>query len=87
MGSQSSMNTQLGASIHRVNSVTNVLRKLFSRENSRTDGREREDGIPMSVSAANLNPKNYGGGSMKITDQVIEEVMKNQITKFQDQLF
>ncbi|GLV35797.1 Bestrophin 1 [Carabus blaptoides fortunei] len=68
VGSQSSMNTTMG-SLPRVNSVTNVLRRLFSRENSRTDG----ETIPMSHSATNLQPRNFGG-SMRITDQVIEEV-------------
>lgn len=48
------------------------MKRLFSRENSRTDG-GREEGIPMSSSSANLGGRGFGG-SMRITDQVIEEV-------------
>ncbi|PSN36817.1 hypothetical protein C0J52_18103 [Blattella germanica] len=88
-GSTSSINTgSLANSLHRVGSVTSVLRRLFSREgpNASTtatqtpavvDGSIGSAGttrIPISNSSASLHSKLVGGGSMRIADQVIEEV-------------
>ncbi|XP_046742225.1 bestrophin-2 isoform X3 [Diprion similis] len=70
--------SNIGGSLTRVNSVTNVLRRLFSRED-RPDGNKTNDDtrapgkIPNSNSAASLQQSRYaGGGSMRIG--VIEEV-------------
>ncbi|XP_068083497.1 bestrophin-2 [Anabrus simplex] len=86
-GSASSINTgSLAHSLHRVGSVTSVLRRLFSRDGSSagnivtaTTGTTM-DGvvsgtprIPVSNSSASLHSKFLGGGSMRIAE-VIEEV-------------
>ncbi|KAF6200275.1 hypothetical protein GE061_006578 [Apolygus lucorum] len=89
-GSQVSLtgfgSSQLGsqsASLHRVGSVTSVLKRIFSRTDntSTTPAPVTVDGpgkIPESASTTSLNSKvmsaNIGGGSTRITDQVIEEV-------------
>lgn len=86
-GSATSINTNMGSlanSLHRVGSVTSVLRRLFSREgqsttNLVTASTNTTDGmgmkIPKSNSSASLQPgSRFGAGSMRITDQVIEEV-------------
>nr|CAD7430605.1 unnamed protein product [Timema monikensis] len=93
-GSQSSINTgSMANSLHRVGSVTSVLRRLFSREGQPSgsvttiptaavdglpgEGEVRRTGpgkIPVSNSSASLHSKFIGGGSMRIADQVIEEV-------------
>ncbi|KAJ4439628.1 hypothetical protein ANN_07756 [Periplaneta americana] len=85
-GSASSINTgSLANSLHRVGSVTSVLRRLFSREGptasstatqtpATVDGGGPPGRIPMSNSSASLHSKLVGGGSMRIADQVIEEV-------------
>ncbi|XP_015514851.1 bestrophin-4 isoform X1 [Neodiprion pinetum] len=70
--------SNIGGSLTRVNSVTNVLRRLFSRED-RPDGNKVNDDtrtpgkIPNSNSTASLQQSRFaGGGSMRIG--VIEEV-------------
>ncbi|KAJ9590769.1 hypothetical protein L9F63_016285, partial [Diploptera punctata] len=75
--SRSSINTgSLASSLHRVGSVTSVLRRLFSRDGQ--PGPNSAGGptgrIPVSNSSASLHSKLVGGGSMRIADQVIEEV-------------
>ncbi|XP_018579267.1 bestrophin-4 isoform X2 [Anoplophora glabripennis] len=71
-GSQSSIGTSVPDSISRVNSVTNMLRRFFSREDSRTEPAKSE-----TNELNNLIPgsESFGKGSVKrIADQVIEEV-------------
>ncbi|KAJ8931044.1 hypothetical protein NQ314_016072, partial [Rhamnusium bicolor] len=75
-GSQNSLGTSVPDSMSRVNSVTNMLKRFFSREDSRTDPNKpdiKADANEMN----NLIPgsESFGKGSVKkITDQVIEEV-------------
>ncbi|XP_026472227.1 bestrophin-4-like isoform X2 [Ctenocephalides felis] len=84
--SQSSL-TSMGAvatSITRVNSVTNALKKIFTRDDkspttTQTDGGSGSvpNNVPTlmgSTSSVSLHGKAIAGGSMRIADQVIEEV-------------
>lgn len=89
--SSSSINTNVGSmphSMHRVASITNVLKTIFSRENS-TSGTSVDGKVTPVVSAGSGSirmhpssssvslPKTAAGGqtgTLKITDQVIEEV-------------
>lgn len=100
-GSASSISTHAGsmaASLHRVGSVTSVLRRLFSRDGAPSGATpmgtgSTADGLPQasygaggtrlasSGSSASLPAKQWGGatglaggGSVRIADQVIEEV-------------
>ncbi|XP_043283504.1 bestrophin-4 [Venturia canescens] len=66
--------SNIGGSLTRVNSVTSVLKRLFSKED-RTDGgsgSKTPGRIPNSCSAASLQNRYPGTGSMRIG--VIEEV-------------
>ncbi|XP_012261538.1 bestrophin-4 [Athalia rosae] len=69
--------SNISGSLTRVNSVTSVLKRLFSKED-RPDGNKSADGtrtparMPNSSSAASLQTRFPGGGSMRIG--VIEEV-------------
>lgn len=90
--SSTSINTNLGSvagSLHRVGSVTSVLKRLFSRESTgpgaAVDGmgpsRETSAGpgkLPVSQSSDSLQAKFTTGGSIRIADQVIEEVDEQQ---------
>lgn len=73
------MGTLMGSSMTRVNSVSNVLKRIFNREDSRTDGQQpqiislQQPRLPGSASTASLKG-DKGIGSMRIADQVIEEV-------------
>lgn len=63
-------------SMSRVNSVTNMLKRFFSREDSRTDT-AKADNRSETNELNNLIPgsESFGKGSVKkLTDQVIEEV-------------
>jgi hypothetical protein len=84
-GSSASINVgSLSSSLHRVGSVTSVIRRLFSRDGSNAntaatqtttvDGGVPPQRIPYSNSSASLHSKFVGGGSMRIADQIIEEV-------------
>ncbi|XP_049865230.1 bestrophin-4 isoform X2 [Pectinophora gossypiella] len=81
MGSTNSMASLQQTPMTRANSVTSMLKRLFSKEEQRqpavqvstTDG----TGSRFMISASNptLNkPATAGGGSMKIANEVIEEV-------------
>lgn len=82
MGSSNSMASLQQTPMTRVNSVTSMLKRLFSKEDPRqpsataiatqTDGGNR---FLISASNPTLNkPATAGGGSMKIANEVIEEV-------------
>ncbi|XP_075214410.1 bestrophin-4-like isoform X2 [Lycorma delicatula] len=86
-GSSASINANLGSvpnSLHRVGSVTSVLKRLFSRDGSAsTTGTSPTNvagggKLPVSQSSDSLQTKFAGGGSIRITDQVIEEVDEQQ---------
>ncbi|XP_044737268.1 bestrophin-4-like [Chrysoperla carnea] len=81
VGSQSSMGTLMGGSMTRVNSVSGVLRRIFTREDSRTDGASQpmyvQPRLPGSASSTSLKDKgttNQPPGSIRLATQVIEEV-------------
>ncbi|KAJ8913440.1 hypothetical protein NQ315_017184 [Exocentrus adspersus] len=79
VGSQTSIGTSVPDSISRVGSVTNMLKRFFSREDSRTDP-TKPDARTDSNELNNLIPgsESFGKGSVKrLTDQVIEEVDEN----------
>ncbi|KAI4464113.1 bestrophin [Holotrichia oblita] len=74
-------------SISRVNSVTNVLKKLFTKDDNRDPKLEKDSPIELVAPAPTPNKMTSGGSSsslpsqirtqpntMRITDQVIEEV-------------
>ncbi|CAH0721683.1 unnamed protein product, partial [Brenthis ino] len=82
MGSSNSMASLQQIPMTRVNSVTSMLKRLFSKDDQRqqsatpaatqTDGGNR---FMISASNPTLNkPATAGGGSMKIANEVIEEV-------------
>jgi len=84
-GSSASINVgSLSSSLHHAGSVTSVLRRLFSRDASNAntaatqtttiDGGVPTQKIPYSNSSTSLHSKFVGGGSMRIVDQIIEEV-------------
>ncbi|XP_039279178.1 bestrophin-4 [Nilaparvata lugens] len=91
-GSSNSINTNIGSipnSLHRVGSVTSVLKRLFSRDGSAGPGVAVDGGqpvtsggkLPVSHSTDSLQGRFQGlqgGGSIRITDQVIEEVDEQQ---------
>ncbi|RZF32140.1 hypothetical protein LSTR_LSTR004003 [Laodelphax striatellus] len=91
-GSSNSINTNIGSipnSLHRVGSVTSVLKRLFSRDGSAGTGVAVDGGnaavsagrLPVSHSTDSLQGRFQGlqgGGSIRITDQVIEEVDEQQ---------
>ncbi|XP_024084141.1 bestrophin-2 isoform X2 [Cimex lectularius] len=65
------------ASLHRVGSVTSVLKKIFSRDSPAVVDGQIGGKLPESLSSNSLAGKisvPVGGGSTRITDQVIEEV-------------
>ncbi|RVE45968.1 hypothetical protein evm_009371 [Chilo suppressalis] len=82
MGSSNSMASLQQTPMTRNNSVTSMLKRLFSKEeqrpgttpptaNSQTDGGSR---FTISASNPTLNKPATAGGSMKIANEVIEEV-------------
>ncbi|XP_061705865.1 bestrophin homolog 18 isoform X1 [Cydia pomonella] len=80
LGSTNSMASLQQTPITRTNSVTSMLKRLFSKEDQRqtpipnlvqTDGVGR---FTISASNPTLNKPAPGGGSMKIANEVIEEV-------------
>ncbi|XP_072941772.1 bestrophin-4 isoform X2 [Epargyreus clarus] len=79
MGSSNSM-ASLQTPMTRVNSVTSVLKRLFSKEDTRqpsATSNQTDGGGRFIISASNptLNkPAAAAGGSMKIANEVIEEV-------------
>nr|XP_049696885.1 bestrophin homolog 22 isoform X2 [Helicoverpa armigera] len=87
MGSTNSMASLQQTPMARTNSVTSMLKRLFSKEDQRgapatqTDGGTlrllKHDGSRFTISASNptLNkPATAAGGSMKIANDIIEEV-------------
>ncbi|XP_022906325.2 bestrophin-4-like isoform X2 [Onthophagus taurus] len=84
----SNIGTTVPDSISRVSSVTNMLKKIFNRENSRTESEpQRESPIELAPgTSVPTTPKTIAGspgtanqvllkpGATKLTDQVIEEV-------------
>ncbi|XP_059060010.1 bestrophin-4 isoform X2 [Achroia grisella] len=81
MGSMNSMVSLQQTPMTRANSVTSMLKRLFSKEDQRqgsTTVSTQPDGVSrFTISASNptLNkPTTAGGGSMKIANEVIEEV-------------
>ncbi|KAM3968234.1 LOW QUALITY PROTEIN: bestrophin-4 [Aphomia sociella] len=81
MGSNNSMVSLQQTPMTRTNSVTSMLKRLFSKEEQRqgtTPPSTQPDGVSrFTISASNptLNkPATAGGGSMKIANEVIEEV-------------
>ncbi|XP_060800717.1 uncharacterized protein LOC106131266 isoform X3 [Amyelois transitella] len=80
MGSTNSMTSLQQAPMARVASVTSMLKRLFSKEDQRQAGTQvgsQTDGVSrFSVSASNpaLNKPAAASGSMKIANEVIEEV-------------
>ncbi|XP_037297232.1 bestrophin-3 isoform X3 [Manduca sexta] len=78
MGSSNSMASLQQTPMTRNNSVTSMLKRLFSKEeqrqpgvNNQTDGASR---FIISASNPTLNKPATAGGSMKIANEVIEEV-------------
>ncbi|CAG4940878.1 unnamed protein product [Colias eurytheme] len=78
MGSSNSMASLQQTPMTRTNSVTSMLKRLFSKEDQRSNVPSQTDGgTRFMVSASNptLNkPAATMGGSMKIANEVIEEV-------------
>ncbi|XP_050561261.1 bestrophin-4 isoform X6 [Spodoptera frugiperda] len=86
MGSTNSMASLQQTPMARTNSVTSMLKRLFSKEEQRgtsatqTDGGTfrllKHDGSRFTISASNptLNKPTTAGGSMKIANDIIEEV-------------
>ncbi|XP_063379731.1 uncharacterized protein LOC134666480 isoform X5 [Cydia fagiglandana] len=80
LGSSNSMASLQQTPITRTNSVTSMLKRLFSKEDQRqtpVPNQVQTDGVGrFSISASNptLNKPAPGGGSMKIANEVIEEV-------------
>ncbi|KAI8440263.1 hypothetical protein MSG28_001631 [Choristoneura fumiferana] len=83
LGSTNSMISLQQTPITRTNSVTSMLKRLFSKEDQRqpptpNQSQVQTDGVGrFTISASNptLNkPATAGGGSMKIANDVIEEV-------------
>lgn len=81
MGSSNSMASLQQPPMTRNNSVTSMLKRLFSKEDAKGGTSppvaSQTDGTRFTISASNptLNkPATAGGGSMKIANEVIEEV-------------
>uniref|UniRef100_A0A6B2E7G4 Bestrophin homolog n=1 Tax=Phlebotomus kandelakii TaxID=1109342 RepID=A0A6B2E7G4_9DIPT len=86
-GSMSSMHSSVGGSMKRVNTVASALKRFFSKEDGK--GSEAPSRMANSPSAASLggSQKVAPGGSVRITDQVIEEVDEQQtITSMRGQI-
>jgi hypothetical protein len=73
----------LAGTMNRVNTVTSLLKRFLSKDDNKGDSRPgsaansgAEKGLGTSASSASMAGKQYPAqiGSMKITDQVIEEV-------------
>jgi bestrophin, other len=83
--SQASLGTLTGT-MTRVNTVASALKRFLSRDTESRPESALPDSLPTpripgSASSASMAPKWPGQGSMKITDQVIEEVdEQNTIT-------
>ncbi|XP_032511949.1 bestrophin-4 isoform X2 [Danaus plexippus] len=78
MGSSNSM-ASLQNPITRVNSVTSMLKRLFTKDDQRLNtqiANQTDGGTRFTISASNptLNKPATAGGSMKIANEVIEEV-------------
>ncbi|KAJ8727018.1 hypothetical protein PYW08_015415 [Mythimna loreyi] len=82
MGSTNSMASLQQTSMARTASVTSMLKRLFSKEDTRgTSASQTDGGSRFTISASNptLNkPATAGGGSMKIANDIIEEVDEQQ---------
>ncbi|XP_028174602.1 bestrophin homolog 1-like isoform X2 [Ostrinia nubilalis] len=82
MGSSNSMVSLQQTPMTRNNSVTSMLKRLFSKEDQRTGttppvASQTDGGTRFTISASNASlnkPTTAGGGSMKIANEVIEEV-------------
>ncbi|XP_045763507.1 bestrophin-4-like isoform X2 [Maniola jurtina] len=81
MGSSNSMASLQQTPMTRTNSVTSMLKRLFSKDERQTPATpvttQTDGGTRFMISASNptLNkPATAGGGSMKIAKEVIEEV-------------
>lgn len=79
MGSTNSMLSLQQTPMTRTNSVTSMLKRLFSKEDQRgaTAGSQTDGGTRFTISASNptlSKPATAGGGSMKIANEIIEEV-------------
>ncbi|XP_075972941.1 bestrophin homolog 1-like isoform X2 [Anticarsia gemmatalis] len=78
MGSTNSMASLQQTPMTRTNSVTSMLKRLFSKEDQRggTAGSQTDGVSRFTISASNptLNKPTTGGGSMKIANEIIEEV-------------
>lgn len=82
MGSSNSMASLQQTPMNRTNSVTSMLKRLFSKEEQRqpatasVTATQTDSGNRFTISASNptLNKPATAGGSMKIANEVIEEV-------------
>ncbi|XP_045459613.1 bestrophin-4-like [Melitaea cinxia] len=79
MGSSNSMASLQQTPMTRTNSVTSMLKKLFSKDDQRQQSAtatQTDSGNRFMISASNptLNKPATAGGSMKIANEVIEEV-------------
>ncbi|XP_050561262.1 bestrophin homolog 17 isoform X7 [Spodoptera frugiperda] len=77
MGSTNSMASLQQTPMARTNSVTSMLKRLFSKEEQRgTSATQTDGGSRFTISASNptLNKPTTAGGSMKIANDIIEEV-------------
>ncbi|KAL4708792.1 hypothetical protein ACJJTC_011756 [Scirpophaga incertulas] len=79
MGSNNSVASLQQTPITRNNSVTSMLKRLFSKEDQKpgsTSPATQTDGTRFSITSSNpaLNKPATAGGSMKIANEVIEEV-------------
>ncbi|XP_022829152.1 bestrophin-4 isoform X5 [Spodoptera litura] len=77
MGSTNSMASLQQTPMARTNSVTSMLKRLFSKEDQRgTSATQTDGGSRFTISASNptLNKPTTAGGSMKIANDIIEEV-------------
>ncbi|CAB3228351.1 unnamed protein product [Arctia plantaginis] len=78
MGSTNSMASLQQTPMTRTNSVTSMLKRLFSKDESKNTnpGSQTDGGSRFTISASNptLNKPSTAGGSMKIANEIIEEV-------------
>ncbi|KAL1115961.1 hypothetical protein AAG570_005456, partial [Ranatra chinensis] len=80
-GSSTSVNNlgSTSTSLHRVGSVTSVLKRILFNRSESNVGTPAVDGrMPESQSSTSLATKVATGGSLRIADQVIEEVDEQQ---------
>ncbi|XP_059607651.1 bestrophin-4-like isoform X3 [Phlebotomus argentipes] len=82
-GSMTSVHSSVGGSMKRVNTVASALKRFFSKEDGSARPGVESGRIPSSPSAASLSGSQRivappAGGSVRIADQVIEEVDEQQ---------